>query len=260
MTPQGLIFSKDKIPTSKFSNPVNNQVVPENTPFNITMNIVNMQTGFFTSATNSYYAAPQQLNAQGLLIGHSHFVVEPVDSLTSTKPTSALGFSFFKGVNTAAVDGVLSAPVPSGLPAGTYRLGSINTAANHQPALAPIAQHGIMDDVVYFIVSGGGGGKGAGAGAGAAGAGGAGGKGAGAAASTTAAAAATSSSAASGKGKGGAGAGAGAGKSGKNGGQQQQGGAGGAKKGGQQGGKGKGGGRKGGRGRFYRRSSPSRLE
>jgi hypothetical protein len=52
-------------------------------------------------------------------------------------------------LNDAAKGGVLSTSVAAGLPAGSYRLCSINSAANHQPVLAPIAQHGSLDDCVY---------------------------------------------------------------------------------------------------------------
>ena len=44
---------------------------------------------------------------------------------------------------------MLTADVTDGLPAGVYRLSSINTASNHQPVLSPIAQHGSLDDAVY---------------------------------------------------------------------------------------------------------------
>ena len=82
--------------------------------------------------------------------------------LDNTKPT------FFQGVNTPADSkGNLNVDVTAGLPAGVYRLGSINAAANHQPVLVAEAQHGLLDDVVYFTVGGAGGGNGA-AGSGAA--------------------------------------------------------------------------------------------
>lgn len=42
----------------------------------------------------------------------------------------------------------MTADVP-GLAEGAYRLCSINTAANHQPAIVPVAQHGSLDDCVY---------------------------------------------------------------------------------------------------------------
>ena len=81
------------------------------------------------------------------LKGHSHIVIEHIPSLDSTTPTDPGTFAWFKGLNGAAVNGVLSAEV-AGLPAGAYRIASINTAANHQPALVAVAQHGSLDDMV----------------------------------------------------------------------------------------------------------------
>ena len=69
-----------------------------------------------------------------------------MDQTTTTDPKK---FAFFKGLNNKAVGGALSADVTAGLPVGVYRLASINTAANHQPVIVPIAQHGSLDDAVY---------------------------------------------------------------------------------------------------------------
>lgn len=113
------------------------------------MNVAGMQTGFFVNANANYFAAPQQLNSAGQIIGHSHVVIEPLTSLTQTTPTDPTKFVFFKGLNAAAVGGVLTADVDGGLPAGVYKLSSINSAANHQPAIVPVAQHGSLDDFIY---------------------------------------------------------------------------------------------------------------
>jgi len=79
-----------------------------------------------------------------------------LQALDQTTPNNPAKFAFFKGLNDAAKGGILTASVAAGLPAGAYRLCSINTAANHQPALVPIAQHGSLDDCVYFTASAGG--------------------------------------------------------------------------------------------------------
>jgi hypothetical protein len=147
--PMGAIPSTDNMPSAKFQIPTNGQTLPANTPFTITMAIANMQTGAFVNAEANYFAAPQQLNAQGQIVGHSHVVVESLSALDQTTPTDPRKFAFFKGLNAAAVNGVLTADVTAGLPAGFYKVSSINTAANHQPALVPIAQHGSLDDAVY---------------------------------------------------------------------------------------------------------------
>ncbi|THH29309.1 hypothetical protein EUX98_g4885 [Antrodiella citrinella] len=151
--PMGIIPSSSNMPSSKFTFPQNFGTVKANTAFTISMAIAGMETGFFVNADENYFAAPQQTNAQGQVQGHSHVVVEQIDSLTQTTVTNPQKFTFFKGLNSAAVGGLLTADVTSGLPAGVYRLASINTAANHQPVLGPIAQHGSFDDQIYFTVT-----------------------------------------------------------------------------------------------------------
>jgi len=154
--PMGVIPSKDNMPSSKFTNPKNGDTVAANNAFTISMAINNFQSGAFVNAQENYFAAPQQVNGQGLIIGHSHVVVETLQALDQTTPTDPRKFAFFKGLNSAAQGGILTADVTAGLPAGSYRLCSINTAANHQPALVPIAQHGSLDDCVYFSATDGG--------------------------------------------------------------------------------------------------------
>jgi uncharacterized protein YodC (DUF2158 family) len=89
-------------------------------------------------------------NGQGNVIDHNHFVIQAIDSLMSTKVLDPKVFLFFQGVNTPACpDSTLSIQVKGGLPSGTYRLASINTAENHQPCLVAVAQHGSLDDQVY---------------------------------------------------------------------------------------------------------------
>ncbi|KAF9015420.1 hypothetical protein BDQ17DRAFT_1341034, partial [Cyathus striatus] len=141
--PMGSIPSSDNMPSAKFQNPKNGDTIQANTAFTIEMAISNMQLGFSTST----------IECQGQIQGHSHVVVETLDSLAQTTPTNPKNFAFFKGLNAAAQNGVLTADVTSGLPAGVYKLSSINTAANHQPVLVPIAQHGSLDDAVYFTVT-----------------------------------------------------------------------------------------------------------
>jgi hypothetical protein len=101
------------------------------------------------NAQQNYFAAPQTLNDGGQIVGHSHIVVQQLTSLTDTTPGDPSKFAFFKGLNAAAVNGIVSANVTSGLPAGFYRISSINTAANHQPVLVAVAQHDSLDDHIY---------------------------------------------------------------------------------------------------------------
>jgi hypothetical protein len=151
--PMGAIPSKANMPSAKFVFPANGDTsLVANTAFTIKMAIKNFQSGNFVNADENYFAAPQQLNKQGQIVGHSHVVVEALSSLGQTTPSDPTKFAFFKGLNAAAVGGILTADVTAGLPAGFYKLSSINTAANHQPCLVPVAQHGSLDDAVYFTV------------------------------------------------------------------------------------------------------------
>lgn len=147
--PMGVIAASTNIPSSKFSNPPNFGTIAANTDFDIVMNVKNLELGNFVNAASNYYSAPQQVNSQGNIVGHTHVVVEQLSSLTQTTPTDPTKFAFFKGVDGAAVNGAVSVTVTGGLPAGVYKLSSINSAANHQPVLVAIAQHGSCDDQIY---------------------------------------------------------------------------------------------------------------
>ncbi|OJT09141.1 hypothetical protein TRAPUB_14400 [Trametes pubescens] len=147
--PMGIIASTANMPSSKFVNPKNGATIKANTNFTIQMAISHLETGHFVNANENYFSAPQVVNSAGDIQGHSHVVIDKLTSLDQTTPTDPLnGFVFFKGLNDPAANGVLSTVVGGGLPAGTYRLASINAAANHQPALVAIAQHGSLDDMV----------------------------------------------------------------------------------------------------------------
>lgn len=154
------------MPSSKFVNPPNFGTIPADTAFDVVMAINNLDAGHFVNAAENYFAgrshktknfavltassisAPQTVNAQGQIVGHTHVVIEPLQSLAQTTPTNPNGnFAFFKvkwilctcswkaklsivlqGINTAAVNGQVSTPVALGLPAGAYRICSINSS------------------------------------------------------------------------------------------------------------------------------------
>jgi len=151
--PMGVIAAQDKIPTAKFVFPKNFDTVKANTNFTVQLSVSKLTTGNFVNAAANYFSAPQNVDGQGLILGHSHIVIEKLNSLTDTTPLDATKFSFFKGLNDKAQNGVLSAVVAGGLAEGTYRVSSINTAANHQPVLVAVAQHGSTDDQTYFTVT-----------------------------------------------------------------------------------------------------------
>ena len=147
--PMGIIAATTNMPSAKFVFPKNGATIPANQDFTIQMAISHLNTGNFVNPDTNYFAAPQTVDSAGDITGHSHVVVEALSQLDQTTTTDPTTFAFFKGLNAAASNGVLSADVAGGLPAGVYRLASINTAANHQPVLVAVAQHGSLDDMVY---------------------------------------------------------------------------------------------------------------
>jgi hypothetical protein len=153
VTPMGIIAATTNMPSTKFVFPTNFGAVQANAPFTIQVAVKNIQLGTFTNAQLKYYAAPQTVNAQGNIIGHTHVTVEKLTSLDQTTPMDPNVFAFFKGINTPQDgSGVATADVTAGLPAGDYRLCTINSSANHQPVLVAVAQHGWLDDCVYVRI------------------------------------------------------------------------------------------------------------
>jgi hypothetical protein len=131
------------------------QAIASDTTFNITVQMSNIVAGSFTNADATYYAAPQFLSG-GVVVGHTHVTVQDLgNSLNPTQALDATQFAFFKGINDAGNgEGLLSATVTGGLPAGNYRVCTLAAASNHQPVLMPVAQRGTADDCTKFVVSG----------------------------------------------------------------------------------------------------------
>lgn len=145
--PMGILPSLDHMPSAKFKFPTNHVELEVNTTFTISLALSHIDTGFFVNTDANYFSAPQVVGPEGDIQGHSHVVIEKLTSLTQTTPTDPKTFVFFKGLN--AKGNVLEAEVTNGLDEGVYRIASINSAANHQPVLVPVAQHGTVDDMVY---------------------------------------------------------------------------------------------------------------
>ncbi|KAH8800251.1 hypothetical protein F5884DRAFT_862965 [Xylogone sp. PMI_703] len=153
--PMGDIPAKDHMISSIITFPTHGgPAIPAGTTFNITVQTTGLITGFFTASNGTYFSAPQTLS-NGFVKGHTHITVQNLgkDFNPQTPPDPAL-FTFFKGITDAGNgQGLVTATVQDGLPAGYYRVCTINSGANHQPALLPVAQRGTADDCTKFVVS-----------------------------------------------------------------------------------------------------------
>uniref|UniRef100_A0A0W0F9W0 Uncharacterized protein n=1 Tax=Moniliophthora roreri TaxID=221103 RepID=A0A0W0F9W0_MONRR len=94
--PMGLIPSVDNMASSKFIFPSNGAVLQTGQLFTVTMAARNIELGNFVNAQENYFAAPQQLNGQGNIIGHSHITIDKIKSLQDTEPTDPKYFAYFK--------------------------------------------------------------------------------------------------------------------------------------------------------------------
>lgn len=131
----GDIPAKNNMISAIITNPKNGDSLPEGEDFTITVQTQNLEAGAFTNADATYYAAPQQLNGQGQVIGHTHVTVQDLgNSLNPAQPPDATQFAFFKGINDAGNgQGLLSADVAGGLPAGNFRVCTLTSNSNHAP-------------------------------------------------------------------------------------------------------------------------------
>ena len=129
-----------------FLAPTSGDVIKANQNFTVQLAVSNLNTGSFANADQCYYSGPQTLGTNGFITGHSHVVVQEIPD-GNKQPLDPRQFVFFKGLNTAAVGDQLETTI--NLPPGNYRIGSITTTTNHVPVTVSVAQHGVMDDVVY---------------------------------------------------------------------------------------------------------------
>jgi transcription initiation factor TFIID subunit 15 len=57
--------------------PQHNENIPKaHQDFDIVLAINNLAAGQFTNPDSTYYSAPQQLNEDGLILGHSHVTIQ----------------------------------------------------------------------------------------------------------------------------------------------------------------------------------------
>ena len=139
----GDIPAKAQMVSTIITSPQTGEDIEANTDFDLVANVANLQAGSFTNPDVTYYTAPQELGEGGTVVGHTHFSVQDMGAnLNPQQALDATKFSFFKGVNDAGDgQGNLRATVTGGLPAGNYRVCTMNSASNHQPVLMPVAQY-----------------------------------------------------------------------------------------------------------------------
>ncbi|KAK7625014.1 hypothetical protein IWX48DRAFT_325886 [Phyllosticta citricarpa] len=150
----GKIPAQSQMVSAIIVSPKPGEDMDANKAFDIKVQTSNLKAGAFTNAQTTYYAAPQELDDSGDVVGHVHVVIQDMGgTMTPTNTLDASKFVFFKGIDDAGNgDGLLSATVADGLPPGVYRVCSMSSASNHQPVVMPVAQRGSQDDCTKFTV------------------------------------------------------------------------------------------------------------
>ncbi|KAK5661802.1 hypothetical protein OQA88_9904 [Cercophora sp. LCS_1] len=150
--PMGRIPAAKNMISAIITKPQPGDRLVANTTFEIVVQTRNLHAGFQTNPAAAYYTAPQDLDDNGLVLGHCHVVVERLESLRTTVAPDPTQFVFFKGINDKDDGGVLRAQVTAGLPSGWYRICTMIAASNHQPVVMPMAQRGTQNDCTKFAV------------------------------------------------------------------------------------------------------------
>jgi len=74
---EGQLPAFNKMISQIIINPRHNEnIATPNTDFTVDLAIINMATGNFTNTETTYMSAPQQLDPQGLVYGHTHITIQ----------------------------------------------------------------------------------------------------------------------------------------------------------------------------------------
>ncbi|WVQ80326.1 hypothetical protein IAT38_002431 [Cryptococcus sp. DSM 104549] len=149
----GQIPSTNNMVTTMFTSPKNGGTVKAGQTFTIGLTTKGITLGSFTNAQANYYAAPQQLDASGQIVGHAHVVVQAMKATDDTTLLDPQTFTFFKGLDKTDVNGLSTIDVQGGVPAGAYRLCTIMSSSNHASVIMPVAQRGAENTCSYFTAA-----------------------------------------------------------------------------------------------------------
>ncbi|KAK6905310.1 hypothetical protein I204_05260 [Kwoniella mangroviensis CBS 8886] len=151
--PIGQIPSTQNLISTTFVSPRNMENIQAGQTFTIGLQTTGMTMGSFVNAQKNYYAAPQQIDGSGQIVGHAHVVLQPMKAIDDTSVLDPNTFTFFKGMDLGDVNGLSTIDVQGGVPAGAYRLCTIMSASNHQSVILPIAQRGAENTCSYFTAA-----------------------------------------------------------------------------------------------------------
>ncbi|OAX82223.1 hypothetical protein ACJ72_03430 [Emergomyces africanus] len=155
--PMGEIPSTNNMVSTLITAPVTGDVFKVNESIVFKVAVRNIEMGFYTNSNVTYLSAPQSLNSEGFVQGHTHLTVQFMGSKTTgIQALDASNPIWFHSVNSPHPEhktGGFSATLDEGLARpGFYRVCTLTAAANHQPVVMPIPKRGAQDDCTKFKV------------------------------------------------------------------------------------------------------------
>ncbi|KLJ11465.1 hypothetical protein EMPG_13344 [Blastomyces silverae] len=154
--PMGEIPSTKHMVSTLIISPSLGDTFKVNQPIVFEIAVRNIEMGFYTNSNVTYISAPQSLNSEGLVQGHTHLTVEFMGpTATSIEALDASNPTWFKSVNSPNNKGNrFTARLDKGLgKVGFYRVCTLTAAANHQPVIMPVPKRGAQDDCTKFKVN-----------------------------------------------------------------------------------------------------------
>lgn len=148
----GQIPSTEHMTSTIILTPRSEAILEPNKDFTVTIKINHLVTGKFSDPKSQYYLSPQKLDDSGAILGHSHLVVQRIDSSDDGDAPDARNFTFFHGFDDPASEGKYVQTVP-GLPTGRYRICTLSSSLSHQPVIMPVAKRGAPDDCIRITVN-----------------------------------------------------------------------------------------------------------
>ncbi|KAJ3149024.1 hypothetical protein HDU89_004026 [Geranomyces variabilis] len=152
-TAMGAIPSTDNMVSTIITSPAFGATIDATVDNVVAIDMVGLDTGFFSDPQVNYNKQPQTLNSNGIIQGHQHITIQPLPN-TQAAPDSTK-FVFFKGLNDESKNGrTLTVTVPKGTftTNGLHRICSMSGVNAHQPPLMPVAQRGSQDDCIRVTV------------------------------------------------------------------------------------------------------------
>ncbi|KAJ7270185.1 hypothetical protein C8J57DRAFT_305191 [Mycena rebaudengoi] len=150
--PIGKIPTTSNMPSVLITTPRNGDIVEADSILNISLAVQGLKNGVYVNPSKNFLAAPQTLDSNGKIVGHYHLVIEELDSLNSTTLNDIQKFVFHQIVKNSDTNGSIKTSISDGLPEGFYRMTATIHAANYQPIVGPVSQHGSFNDASYFTV------------------------------------------------------------------------------------------------------------